>query len=682
MQLTNMHPRHELTGYDDQSTRAPLAGQTTLPIHLPLFFTFAESGKFTAQLTVGDAMLKHYGDKTFDVRSKFANHPTPFINGCSAAGNLMLIHRLRAPGVAQASLRISLDLLKTQVPIYERDDYGFYKKDENGDNIETGQTVEGYIGKYVLSTVVGGMGTAKPSPGSMSEGAEQSILYPIADIPADSWGSGGNNYGIRLSAPSTSALEPLDQDLMERQKGYIYRLEVVKRADENSTPLPYKTLSAERYVEFSLNPDAIDDRFDAELFADSVIMPAYRDIEDRTEGLPKYGPFEGFRFYHDNIQKVLTDIQATEALVNPKVSGAAEDVYMVNLFSANNPDGSPYDTFLLQGSLNNQPELTEISTHYLFGGADGDTSRAAFNAAVKEQLDNFGDLDVQYLDNARYPFSVFYDTGYDLDTKKSIGKLLGARKDISVVVSTQDVSMDQLTLSQESSMAVSLRANLRLIPESVLFGTPCCRAVLVAQSGYIIGSKYKELVPMTYELCMKRARYMGASDGIMKTEYSYDEDPLNHIEFLRDLNNTWAPEGVRNKDWDAGLVTARYYDHERLHIPAVQTVYDDQSSILNGEINMVITVELSKVSFRVWRELVGNSKLTRGQFRERSDEKIVAKTQDRFDGRGVIVPETYHTPADIARGASWNARIHFYANNNPTVAISTIVTHRLEDLEL
>lgn len=681
MNLHNKHPRHILTGFNDQSTVAPLPPETLLPIHLPLFFTFAESGKFTPQLTTGASMLKHYGDATFDFRSKFANHSTPFITGCSGYGNLMLIQRLRTPGIAQASIRISLDLLKMQVPIYERDDAGFYRKDVNGDNIPTGQVVDGYTGKYVISMVTGGAGTAVPSPGSMTEGAEQSILYPIVDIPAESWGSGGNKLGIRLSAPTTNSLEPLDTDLVARQSAYIYRLEVIRRANENSTPVVHKTLANNRYVEFSLNPDSYDDRYDAELFADEVIMPAYRDIEDRTEGLPKFGPFETVKFYHDNIKTISEAIQLTESAVNVELPAEPEECYQVNLFGATNLNGTPYDTFLLHGSLDGEPEFTDISSQYLYGGADGDTSRTAFNAAVKEQLDNFGDLDVPYRDNARYPFSVFYDTGFDLDTKKSIAKLLGVRQDVHLGIATQDVNMPQLDLNQESSMAVSLVATLRLIPESIQFGTPCCRAVLMGQSGYIIGSNYKELVPLTYELCMKRARYMGAAIGTMKSEYSYDEDPLNHIEFLRDINNTWAPEGVRNKDWDAGLVTARYYDHERLHIPAIQTVYNDDSSVLNSDMNMQIAVELSKVAFRVWRELVGNSKLTKQQFRERSDEKIVAKTNGRFDNRVVIVPETYHSPADIANGSSWSANIHMYSNVNPAVAVSTIVTHRIEDLQ-
>lgn len=679
-QLTNLHPRHILTGYDDQSARAPLAGSQSLPIHLPLFFTFAESGKFTPQLTAGAPMLDHYGDATFNLKSKFTNHSSPFITGCSAAGNLMQIHRLPSPGIKLASLRWSLDLLKTVLPIYERDTFGNYLLDDQGDLIETGQTTPAYIGKYVLTEVTGDVGSAKPGPGSMSENGVQSILYPIGEVPAESWGSGGNKYGLRLSAPNNYSQTPPDIDLIERQKTRLFRMEVVKRADERSVPKTHKTLFEDKYVEFSFNPDSYDDRFDSELFVDKKLLKQYRDLEDRTSGFPAYGPFADIKFYHDNIATICAAIQENESAFGTMPSDP-EYKYLVDFFNGHDLEGSPYHSFRLHGSMDNAPELTDISTHYLFGGDDGDTSREAFNAAVKEQLDNFGDLEAQYLDNARYPFSCFYDTGFDLETKKSISKLLGKRQDIHLAVATQDIADAQYTLSQESSLAISLRAVLRNIPESILFGTSTCRAVLMAQSGYIIGSPYSELVPMTYELCMKRAAYMGASTGTMKTTAAYDIDPLNHVEYLRDVNNTWAPENVRNKDWDAGLVSARWYDHERLHIPTVQTIYDDQSSILNSDMNMQITVELSKVSFRVWRELVGNSRLKRTEFIEASDQKIIEKTTDRFDGRGVVIPETYHSPADTANGASWSARIHWYGTNNPQVAQSTIVTHRLEDLQ-
>jgi hypothetical protein len=123
-----------------------------------------------------------------------------------------------------------------------------------------------------------------------------------------------------------------------------------------------------------------------------------------------------------------------------------------------------------------------------------------------------------------------------------------------------------------------------------------------------------------------------------------------------------------------------YGDRRTLFIPAFQTAYDDDTSVLNSDINMQIAVELNKVCFRVWRELVGNGKLTNAQFIQRSNELIVEYTKNRFDGRVVIVADTFYSRDDVTRGYSWHANIHMYANTLKTLGQSTIVTHRMSDL--
>ena len=96
---------------------------------------------------------------------------------------------------------------------------------------------------------------------------------------------------------------------------------------------------------------------------------------------------------------------------------------------------------------------------------------------------------------------------------------------------------------------------------------------------------------------------------------------------------------------------------------------------------MQIACYLNRVCFNVWRDLVGNSRLTREQFIERSNQAIVDQTKDRFDGRVRIVPETKFTASDDRAGYSSTANIHMYGNVMRTVQMSTIVTHRLEELK-
>lgn len=679
--IKNAAPRLVLTGYDDQSGRMMPAVTEQLPQHLPLIFTYASKGPTEPQVVTGKSLVDTYGDDTLDYRSPFATHGTVLLNAMNENANVVMLQRLQPADSKTATLRFFLDVLETQVPLYERDTDGYYRLDVNGSRIETGEMVPGVIAKWVIEEITGAVGTATPKAGTLDDGVNQSQMFPMWDIPADSFGSRGNLTGVRIYAPSTQGLEPIDESLALEQKAYIYRFQAVTRRDARSTPVIYKTLFGEPFVEFALNPEAINTRFDTELFVDKVIGKAYRDMSPGDSGVPKYGPFDTMYLYHNYIQQVsqlvYTNEQAATGNTLPEGDGAE---YIINLLSGKGLNGAHYHSMMLHGILDGGIDFTENSTHYLRGGLDGTMGHAAYNADVAHQLSNFGDLDVPYEDMARYPFSVFYDTGFDLATKRLIPRILGVRKDVSVALATQDILLPRNTASQESSMAIALRTALRVFPESTVFGTPCCRGVVVGHSGELVFGPYTGQVPGTIELAIKRARYMGAANGVFVGRNSYDEPPNNHLNFLKNINVTWKPQEVRNRDWDNGLIWAQYFDRHTLFFPGIQTVYDDSTSVLNSDINMLITTYLSKVCFFTWRMLTGNSKLTNEQFIERSNELIEEYTRNRFDGRVVIVPETFYTEADETRGFSWSCRIHMYANNMKTVSVSTIVTHRLEDL--
>lgn len=682
--MTQLNPRNSapqliLNGFDDQSTRLQVAEAEPLPMHLPLFYTFAQRGPTTPQLVSGASLVNTYGDKTLDYRGPYATHATPFIRVANEAANAMLMVRLEPVGAAVATLRIGLDVLPKELPVYERDSNGFYVRDNEGALVETGEFTPGFIGRWVLEQVIGGVGSAAPRAGSMSEGVTQSQIYPIADVPVSSFGAWGTNLGIRLWAPTTLGADPIDDDLVAEQDAYIYRLQVVERLDNRNTPNVWKTIFDQPYVEFALKDGAINTRVESELFVDRVVQASYRNME--ATPVAKYGPFEQFFVYHNHVQTLSGLIFANESVLADNLPEGEGNEYLINLFGATNVDGTPYHSFMLEGALDSAPEMVENATHYFLGGADGTMGMTAYNAAVKEALDTFHNGDILWEDMARYPFSAFYDSGFDLETKKSIAKIMGVRKDVHVAVGTQNVLEPALNTAEESSVAVALRAALRLYPESTLYGTVCCRAVIMAQSGLMFNSNWPYRVPGTLELLAKRCRYMGSADGIMKSPFSYDNNPVNLIEYLYDISNPSKSQSVRNRDWSNGLVWAQNYDRTRLFIPAFQTVYDRADSVLNSDINMQIAVELNKVCFRVWSRLVGNSQLTRDQFIQRSNELIIQETLDRFDGRVTIVPDTYFTDADDARGYSWSCRIHMYGNVMKTVKMATVVTHRLEDLE-
>jgi hypothetical protein len=173
---------------------------------------------------------------------------------------------------------------------------------------------------------------------------------------------------------------------------------------------------------------------------------------------------------------------------------------------------------------------------------------------------------------------------------------------------------------------------------------------------------------------------MGASHGSMKEAESIDTSPLNNVTMFRDINNVYKSPRVRQKDWAAGLVWVQRKDRNDFFYPAYQTVYDNDTSVLNSAVNMMIGVELEKVCERTWRNLSGDTKLSDAQFFEKSDKMITDYTNGRFDGRVTIIPETYKSEADQLRGYSWTCKLHMYANNMRTVGTYTVTANRAEDL--
>lgn len=718
--IINAAPQSRLLGIKDESGRSPVYESEAVPTHLPHVYLFTERGPTLPQLVSGDSMVKMYGSKSFDYRGKYANHQTVLANTVNAEGNQLMVQRVRpADATAPATLRLSVDVMQEQIPQYERDVDGKYVLDENGKKIPTGETVTGHVYRWLLERVgEEELGQASVTTSGGGDGGEvvriteqsdlrvtedgstrlidnelgvgvsklgtmvnasggQSTIYPILELEVMDFGAYGNNVGMRFSAPTTDSPVPIDDATMMDQLAYLYRIQLVERSDATSTPVVLETLQGEQFLNFAFKDGVINADTDQDLSFNEIFMDAWN--QEASGGYPQIrGPIGNYHIYESYLESLLEDAQSLEANYG-LVPADPEAMHLVNIFTGHDHNGVPYHSIQVRGPANNGVLLTANSTHYARGGSDGTLSFKSFDTEVRRQLEYFGELEADLLDTAYWPQSAFYDTGFSMPTKKMFGVPLGRRKDLWVVVSTQDVSLKQNTPSEESSIATALRTALRMYPESEVYGTSTCRAIVMGHSGYLVGSNYKGLLPLTIEFAQRCARYMGAATGVWQSGLGFDAQPNNQIRMFRGVNAPFKQATVRNRDWDVGLVWAQNYDRRSLFWPAVQTVYDDDSSVLNAAINMMVAVELEKVSDRVWRDLTGISYLTTGQFIQRSNEMIEERTRKRFDNRVIIEADTFITANDEQRGYSWSCNIHMYAPNMKTVGTFTIVAHRRED---
>ena len=688
--IINASPRARLLGFKDESGRVVAPESESVPLHLAHVFFFAERAIEEPLLLPGSQLTSIYGDKTFELRSPFVTHAVPLIKALVEPGTYVMAQALVPEDAGPAStLCLYLDLLPTQITQYERNTDGTYKTDATGKKIATGTKLPGFQGKWIVAPIgygltekPTGLGQGLPRVGTMvSSDATpvQSTLYPIHELQVPWRGASGNNQGLRAYAATSRSTVPVNEEVVADQKTALYRFQLVSRKDATSSPNVAKTIGDDEYVEFSYKKGAIDTSVDKDLFVDNILLPSYNDNGISSGTTPVFGPFGKQHIYHGNIETVLKLIYASEKDYTTLPEGD-EAFHAVNFFGATDIDGAPYYTFQLLSTLDGGVNLNETATFFAEGGSDGTMTFETFDKLVANQLTNYGDLEYNFYNTAVYPQTHIYDSGFTIETKKLFFKVLGRRKGIAVTVSTQDVSRPLNTAAEESSVAAALRSTALLYPESELYGTGACRATIVGQAGTWAAGGYDGIVPLTVDLAYKRSAHQGAANGVYNKNALYTAYPQNLVTKVIDVNLPFKNEKIRNKDWANGLVWAQSFDRRVVQYPGIQTVYEDDTSILNSDPIMLSCVYLQRICENAWRKLTGTTDLDEAEFKDKSDKMIRADVADRFGGLIIVEPDTFFTPDDSARGYSWSTRVNVYGANMRTIGSYTIVPQRIEDL--
>lgn len=677
-------PMVNLKGIDDQTLQVSRQEVAEIPLHCPLFFGFAAMGDSKATFLNPEQFVKKHGTSAANGMKTDLFHPwMPYIETALQQTQTICYKRLRPDDASTSGMSWALDILETDVPIYVVDEDGQFIRDEDGNKVQEGtRTAPGLkVIPRVVMLAESDFGVNGKIEGQMEENGVKSTLYFIADFQASSFGSDGDLTGIRTWTRTTDSIEPVDPTVIHDQRTLLYGFEIVKKPDVNKSPVPWLTKNAERRITMSFKPDAIDPNYDQELFVDTVLDNHYRDVEVPAGFIPDNGPLRDIHVYHDNVAEVLALMQSKEAPVNQSVSADPRDIYLFNLLAPHDENNVPYRTIMFEDSLTNKPEFTETQTHYMKGGSNGDTSIENWHRMVEEQFTNFGQLDDTFMDVLRYPFSDIYDPGFNRSTKDALINVLRARKEVCLNVSTVIHGKAKPTPSQEFSLGLSLQAGYRLIPESIDFNTQTCNVEIYSQQARPLSqySTYKGMLPMTYEWMVRRCRYMGSNNGQFRSKFAYDEGEQKVVTYQnsRDLDYTWLPDKTYNQRWLVGINDPRTWDaFDRAFYPSAQTIYSFSDSVLNNDINVRIMNACKRTIFRVWTMLVGNTKLSQGRFIEKSNEMIRDELSGRFDGRTVIIPETFF---DSRRNA-WNTRLKVGAQTAPLVNDASIVAYPLEEL--
>lgn len=672
-------PRTEVLGFNDISGRGQPLEISTLPIFLPFMPLLTAWGpEDNAHLVSGSGFSTIYGAESFAPGNPLRSHQSVLAEKLMGVGSMALVRRLLAPGAARANLRVWIDIVADKVPQYKRNIDGSFLKTA-GALVPEGVPLDGHRSRFLVTEIAAGeedgVGKGVAVVGGLVAGdGTESMMYPLFDIDARFFGGRGSNTGFRLVAPTLKSGIAANADLIDEKGAYLYRFYATTRADANTGGTVMSTMDGEQYVEFSLKKGVVDKKTNVNYSYDKRILPAYESKDPKN--FNGYGPMRSFHVYAKHVDTVLKAIYSTEkdhGLITSEIT--PEET--INLLGASTVEGVPYYTYVIDGPANGGVLFGENATHWLKGGSDGVVEADTFDKLVREELRTFGEGQVPYADKASYPMSAFIDTGFAVDTKLFLGNVMRLRPDTWVACTTQDVMEPLNTPAEDSSIGAMLRNAMQLVPESEFYGTGACRAVVMKHAGTYLDSDYDGILPFTIDWALKLGVYMGGATGKMKEGYATDSEDYRVVSSFIDHNAIFRNVVPRNKDWQNGITSAEPYDHRQsVFLPGVQTVYHDNTSVLNSFYPMVICCHLNRIGELAWRKFTGDSKLTALQYASRVDEFITTETNGCYDQRADITPRSYYTAADTRRGYSWHTDIEGLFDGMKTVETLTIIAGR------
>lgn len=698
----NSMPQNISYGFRDKSVPDPILTPKQYATHLPLWLIFTKKGPSIRTLADGATREQLFGAESFDDSSKFFTHQTQFSNTVNTAGNQGIYQRLLPADSAKAMMRLWIDVLPITQPLYQRGSDGKYLLDQTGNPIPTGQTAPGIKIKLVKTKIDGtnatggAFGQASQMVGDQVDVSSntQSVRFPWMDVPVSFAGAYGDDLGLRAWAPTEGSRVTPDSELIETNKAYPYVFACMDKS--SSTVQNIQTVAGTQEITAVFKRNQVKESVDQAISFEPRFFEQFNDRE-RTGIAPLYGPFDEVHLYYDNLVTLLKRFYDLEkdfidAFSDFDGSGYTADsegvvtdegeLHRFNFLGGKSSKGVPYHTFTIDRSAANAEAFSDISTVWAEGGADGDMSLDNFNRLVQAEITKYNDINQEVTDNRLgNPESIFYDSGFDTECKMALANFISVRKDNFLVWCLQDAQEARpLTADEESSMAIALFTRGQMMPESSQYGTPAARFMIVAGDGKLIGSTNRNRLPLSLEIASKSAQYMGAGDGIWKTQFAFSNGTRAEVSMFRDVNVPWRPYAARQRDWANGMVYVQKKDMDTLFFPALRTGYSVEQSIFTSFFNVMIAVDLQKVADRVWAEFSGADQYSNEQFKKYVEEEAKRQIEGRYAGRVQVNFYVTFTAVDEFNGYSWTLNVDMGGNNMKTVQYSILTGYRRESL--
>lgn len=240
------------------------------------------------------------------------------------------------------------------------------------------------------------------------------------------------------------------------------------------------------------------------------------------------------------------------------------------------------------------------------------------------------------------------------------------------------VENPQMSLDDEISRISALTAQLRSIPESEVFGTPACRAVVVGQTGEFNDGRLRGRHSMVFEIAHKLSAMMGKPkwDELK----AIDVNPNNRVELMKKVSDPWVYNRSNDTLWKQGVVFARSADiRNNTEYPATCTIYVDDTSVLRDIPTVMAAIAIEKIHHRAWAKFSPTSGLSDIRLLELCDRFVSEEAMKVFGERYVVRPNAKLTSFDQQNGRSWTLATDLYANKSKDIAYTKVTVVRNEE---
>ena len=531
-----------------------------------------------------------------------------------------------------------------------------------------------------------------------------STMYPIMEWRAKDYGKAYDNYGFSINSPF---LNDFNKVLAKATKKCPYSFSIYTRPNEKSSGTVFRSLYGENEVEVLLaSSPVIDPSLEQRRDLLNVFKTEYYNEKDPIKPYKPFAFLDPF-IYDRNIELVLKKFLETEqeAISFEPALYPADNLYAKNIdwydFNALNKEDLEdqfglINPFTCKTSKNVKLQTIRLSEErpklrdnlkevnmsvnkpiFLQGGSDGTLDDAHFEEAIKLELAKYADPDSEVQELAYAIESCIWDSGFTLDVKKELINIISIRKDTMVCLGTHTVDgSNPLPTSKARAIATALEARLKLNPESTYYGTSVARGIIVLGAGELSTEDTGVTYPLTYDLMVKTARFAGAGNGKWKREYLFDHGENAVIRTMKNIVPEFIPMTIRPVLWNSNVIYPQRYDRENYFFPALQTVFSNDTSVLNNYFTILALCDVTKVGFDVWKNFTGVISLTESEFKEQVENYATQLLSGKYARVINVTPECRITEADRARGYSYQLIFKLYANNMKTVCIYTTEVYR------